>query len=939
MKESGKKRLFLLDGMALAYRSHFAFITNPVRNSKGENTSAIFGFANTLLSILDLEKPTHIAACFDTSAPTERHRIFPEYKAHREAMPEELRAQIPEIIRMLEAFRIPILRYDGYEADDTIGTLTRLADENGTYATYMVSQDKDLGQLISDTCFLWKPGKRGADHEVIDVARLKESWNIERPEQIIDILALMGDTSDNIPGVPGIGEKTAKVLIEEFGSVEYLLSHTDQLKGKRRENIEQNADKARISKELATINREVPLDVTLDDLLRRQPDETVLRQFLQQYELRSIQARLFGKTPPAPAANLDPDDLFYTKEQPKKKEESTEQSDGGDTAQMELFAPVTLKTVDTVKHEYILITTPAERAELAKQLIKSPQWCFDTETSGLDPLTDKLLGVSFCMEPGKAYYAAVSSPADLEEFHEAFASPAVKIGHNLKFDLQVMRANGVETEGPFFDTMLAHALIAPALKHSMDSLAENILHYSTIKLSDIAPPGTKKGELDISAVPLETMAAYSSEDADITMQLYRALAPKVKESGMEGLFDSIELPLVAVLADMEYEGVKVVPESLNKASERLEIHIEEVRNKIQQHSSTPLNLNSPKQLGEFLFNELKLVEKPKKTKTGQFVTDEETLSVLAPKHEVVQDILDYREAAKLKNTYLDALPRYISPKDGRIHTKFLQMLTATGRLASQDPNLQNIPIKTEQGKMIREAFVPRSPDYVLLSADYSQVELRIMAALSGDANMIEAFKNGRAIHTETASRVYGEERGQVDANMRRAAKMVNFGIIYGISAFGLSQRLGCPRAEAATLIDNYFTQFPGVKEYMERLIKDAEQTGYAITMCGKRRQLPDIHSANRNNKSAAERTAINTPIQGSAAEMIKIAMIRVHGLLKETRSRLILQIHDELLVDLHREEHHLVEEIENIMRNALPLPHGVPALVEAKTGLNWLQAH
>lgn len=942
MSDPAPNRLFLLDGMALAYRSHFAFITNPIRNSKGQNTSAIFGFANTLLSILDQEAPTHLAACFDTSVPTERHIIYPEYKANRESMPEDLRAQIPEIIRMLEAFRIPILRIDGYEADDTIGTLTRMADETDGFASYMVSQDKDLGQLISPSCFLWRPGKRGNEHEIIDVPTLLEHWNIKEPSQVIDILALMGDASDNIPGIPGIGEKTAKTLIEEFGSVENLLAHTDRLKGKRRENVEANADKAILSKKLATINRHVPLSVGLDALVRQTPDEPALRNFLQEYELRTIQARLFGKNPPRNApANLPPDDLFApVRSASESLDDSaghpvTVQSDG----QLTLFEDHPVKTVNDIPHDYILINTEEERLRLARLLEQAPSWCFDTETTGLDPLTDSLLGIAFCMEPHKAWYVSISDPSDLEPFRSVFAGPAEKIGHNLKFDIKVMRAAGIKVAGPFFDSMLAHALVNPGLKHGMDSLAETMLSYQTIKLADIAPPGEGKGVLDTAAVPVETMARYSAEDADITFQLAGLLRKEVRESGMEPLFMEIEMPLLPVLADMEFEGVRILPKALEDASDAMTGYLEDLIRKVEQAAGHPLNLNSPKQLGELLFGELKLVEKPKKTKTGQFVTDEETLSTLSQKHEVVRDILAYREAAKLKGTYLDALPRFISPADGRIHSQFHQLLTATGRLASQDPNLQNIPVRSDQGKLIRKAFVPRSDDYLILSADYSQIELRIMAALSGDEAMIHAFRDNRDIHTETASRVYGVAREDVTSDMRRAAKMVNFGIIYGISAFGLSQRLGCPRAEAAALIENYFTQFPGVKAYMDTLIEKATRLGYAETLCGRKRMLPDLQSANKNIRSSAERTAINTPIQGTAAEMIKIAMIRVHRLLEQTRSRLILQIHDELLIDLHKEEQELVSPIVETMRTALVLPHGVPASVEAQTGANWLEAH
>ncbi len=942
MSDFAPNRLFLLDGMALAYRSHFAFITNPIRNSKGQNTSAIFGFANTLLSILDQEAPTHLAACFDTSVPTERHIIYPEYKANRESMPEDLRAQIPEIIRMLEAFRIPILRIDGYEADDTIGTLTRMADETDGFASYMVSQDKDLGQLISPSCFLWRPGKRGNEHEIIDVPTLLEHWNIKEPSQVIDILALMGDASDNIPGIPGIGEKTAKTLIEEFGSVENLLAHTDRLKGKRRENVEANADKAILSKKLATINRHVPLSVGLDALVRQTPDEPALRNFLQEYELRTIQARLFGKNPPRNApANLPPDDLFAPLRSASESLDDsaghpvTVQSDG----QLTLFEDHPVKTVNDIPHDYILINTEEERLRLARLLEQAPSWCFDTETTGLDPLTDSLLGIAFCMEPHKAWYVSISDPSDLEPFRSVFAGPAEKIGHNLKFDIKVMRAAGIKVVGPFFDSMLAHALVNPGLKHGMDSLAETMLSYQTIKLADIAPPGEGKGVLDTAAVPVETMARYSAEDADITFQLAGLLRKEVRESGMEPLFMEIEMPLLPVLADMEFEGVRILPKALEDASDAMTGYLEDLIRKVEQAAGHPLNLNSPKQLGELLFGELKLVEKPKKTKTGQFVTDEETLSTLSQKHEVVRDILAYREAAKLKGTYLDALPRFISPADGRIHSQFHQLLTATGRLASQDPNLQNIPVRSDQGKLIRKAFVPRSDEYLILSADYSQIELRIMAALSGDEAMIHAFRDNRDIHTETASRVYGVAREDVTSDMRRAAKMVNFGIIYGISAFGLSQRLGCPRAEAAALIENYFTQFPGVKAYMDTLIEKATRLGYAETLCGRKRMLPDLQSANKNIRSSAERTAINTPIQGTAAEMIKIAMIRVHRLLEQTRSRLILQIHDELLIDLHKEEQELVSPIVEAMRTALVLPHGVPASVEAQTGANWLEAH
>lgn len=943
MTDTPSHRLFILDGMALAYRAHFAFFTNPIRNSKGMNTSAVYGFANTLLSILEHEEPTHIAACFDTSAPTARHKLYPDYKANREAMPEELSLQLPLIFKFLDAMNIPILRYEGYEADDTIGTLARLADETKDFQTYMVSLDKDLGQLISPTCYLWKPGKRGNEHEVIDLNKLKEQWNINNAEQVIDILALMGDSSDNIPGLPGVGEKTAKVLISEFGSVENLLANTDKLKGKRKQIVEENSSMATLSKQLATIDRHVPLTITLDELKKKALKADELLSLLQELEFRALQAKLFGKkAPEVRNAPLPADDLFAV---PNLKEEETSpftkdtHTDNDVASQMDLFEEPHLKTVDDFEHEYLIANTPELRSAMIEELKTHDSWCFDTETTGLSPLTDELLGIAFCAEPHKAWYMPVSGEAELEEVRSLLESSSEKIGHNLKFDLQVLRANGIQVQGPFFDTLLAHALIAPGMKHGMDILAETLLQYSTIKLSDIATPGENKRELNTRDIPVEIMGQYSAEDADITLQLSSILKKQVKESGMEKLFRTVELPLLPVLADMEFNGIRILPESLKKASVEVGVIIEDLRQKIENAAGHSLNLNSPKQLGDFLFGELKLVKKPKKTKTGQFVTDESTLSSLALQHPIVADILDYRENMKLKSTYLDALPKYICARDGRIHTQFHQMLTSTGRLASQDPNLQNIPVRTEQGRLIRTAFVPESEEYTMLSADYSQIELRIMAALSGDPAMCSAFQEGRDIHTETAARVYGVSRDQVDSTMRRAAKTVNFGIIYGISAFGLSQKLGCTRGEATSLIESYFIQFPNIKTYMDDLVHKAEQSGYAETLMGRRRIISEIHSANKTIKAAANRTAINTPIQGTAADMIKIAMVHVNELLKGKKSRLILQIHDELLIDLHKEETDLIQKIKEAMILALPLPNNVPILVEAGTGNNWLEAH
>lgn len=954
MSDTVPHRLFLLDGMALIYRAHYAFINSPIRNEKGLNTSALFGFINTLLSLQDEGKPTHIAVAFDTSEPTDRHKLYPEYKANREAMPEELSAQIPHLFSLLEAFRIPIIRMPGYEADDTIGTLSRLAEKDGSFLTYMVTPDKDFGQLIDERTFMWKPGRKGSEYSIIDVETLKEEWSIERPAQVIDILALMGDSSDNIPGVPGIGPKTAKDLIAQYESVENLLEHLDDLKGKRKDVLKANADKARLSKTLATINTAVPVLLTLDELICKKPDEDRLRHLMDELEFRALKKRVFGDSQATvrkqSKENPNQGNLFAPFAANEEKDNTAADAPASDAPSEEegtLFAYAAAAqnrprqhTLDSIAHTYHVVKTEEQRQELAALLLSSKSWCFDTETTGLDPLIDSLLGISFALVPGEAYYVLINSPEDLKQFLPVFAGDAEKIGHNLKFDLSVMRAAGVPVNGPFFDTMLAHSLLAPGHKHSMDYLAETLLSYTTIALKDIAMEESK-GVLNMRDIPEDVLAEYAAEDADVTLQLARILRPQLEKTEQIDLYRTIEAPLIPVLSHMEYEGININAEVLSTVSSQLETEIDTLRTRIVDQAGHPINLNSPKQLGTLLFDELQLIAKPKKTKTGQYVTDEETLSSLAPFHPIVADILSYREAAKLKGTYVDALPRYISTKDHRIHTQFLQLVTVTGRMASQDPNLQNIPIRSEAGKGVRAAFIPRSPEYTLLSADYSQIELRVMAALSGDQALINAFKTARDIHTETAALLYGISSPEVSADMRRAAKTVNFGIIYGISAFGLSQRLGIPRGKAAEIIESYFAQFPGVKTYMDSLIAQARENGYVSTLNNRRRSLPDINSANGNIRQGAERMAINTPIQGTAADMIKLAMIRVHDLLetRETKSRLLLQIHDELLFDLHHDEHYLITDIVDIMRNALPLPNDVPILVEANTGRNWLEAH
>ncbi len=900
------KSLFILDGMALIFRAYYAFFNAPMRRADGLNTSAMFGFANTLLSLIDKEKPSHIVACLDSSGPTFRHELYSDYKANRQAAPPELKESIPHIVEILEKMNIPILRLTGFEADDLIGSMTRLSDEAGM-PSYMVSQDKDLGQLLSPLCSFWKPGKKGSDFEIIDEATFREEWGIDSPKQIIDILALMGDASDNIPGVAGVGAVTAKKLISQFGSVEELLSRSSELKGKLREKIESGAENLRLSYDLATIRRDVPLDLTVEDCIWKGYDKEALISCFESFEFKGLVKRLGGTD--APAVQKD--------------------------VQLDLFDTPTLRDINNKPHNYRLISDSSERKQLAARLEESNCWAFDTETTGLDPLTDRLLGISFCINEGEAYYAPIAEAQELDCFRAAFASDALKCGVNLKFDYQVLKAAGLPVKGPFFDAMLAHAALYPDLRHGMDEMAETLLNYRTIRLKDIVG-----ADEDYAAIPLEQMADYAAEDADVSLSLMLHLRPLLKEQGLLQLMEDIEFPLLAVLAELESEGMTINPKLLEESSAQLGVQIEELKEKMDAQIGRAINLNSPKQLGELLFGEMKLVDKPKKTRTGQYVTDEETLRKLSHLSPLVSDILQYRELCKLKGTYLDALPRYISPADGRIHANLMQMVTATGRLACQNPNLQNIPVRSDAGKLIRRAFVPRGEDYLILSADYSQVELRLMAALSGDEAMIDAFKNGRDIHTETAARLYACDAEIVSSDMRRAAKTVNFGIIYGISSFGLSQRLDCSRAHAAELIENYFTQFPGVKRYMDKLVDEARQRGYAETLCGRRRLLPDLHSSNFNLRAAAERTAINTPIQGSAADMIKLAMLRVGDILRGRRSRLIMQVHDELLFDLHREEQEeLTPLILTAMREAMPLPHELPLLVDARAADNWLDAH
>ena len=923
------KTLYLLDGMALVYRAHFAFITRPILTSAGRNTSALFGFVNTLLDILDNRNPTHIAVAFDTSAPTERHEIFPEYKAQRDAMPEDIALALPDVKRLLAAFRIPVLELDGYEADDIIGTLARRAEAEGYEETFMVTPDKDYGQLVDEHTFMYKPGRKGGEVEILGLKEIREQWGIERADQVIDILGLMGDTSDNIPGVPGIGPKTAQKLIAEFGSVEGLLENVEQVKGKNQEKLKAFAEQARLSRQLVVINCAVPLEKGPDDLIRGEPDAQTLQELFIEFEFNSFGKRLFGEGFAAGRGQAPKEvqgDLFTR-----------------DAPELPLMAVPDRKTLKDVPHEYTRVDSEEAVAALVESLKNAEKVCFDLETTSLDVLDTEIVGVALSDRPGRGWF--VACPPGTEKARLAALTPffrnknLLKIGHNLKFDLGVLFAKGVEVTGPFADTMIAHALLEPDQRHGMDDLASTKLNYAPIPITElIGPKGADQKSM--REVPPELLTDYAVEDADITLQLYEHLLPLLKNGKQVPVFETIEMPLVPVLTRMELEGITLDTADLGAFSERLGARLQALEARVFEIAGETFNLNSPKQLGVVLFEKMRLVDKPKKTKTGQYSTNEQTLQNLAGSHEIVDVILEFREAGKLKSTYVDALPKQVHPRTGRVHTRYMQTGAATGRLSSIDPNLQNIPIRTELGREIRKAFVPRGKGFTLLAADYSQIELRIMAHLSGDAGMIEAFRQGLDIHAATAAKVYGVELDAVTSEMRRKAKMVNFGIIYGISAFGLSQRLSIPRGEAGEIIEAYFKQYPGVREFMERVVEDCRRTGYVETLCGRRRVIRDIDSRNQTVRQAAERTAINSPIQGTAADMIKRAMIAVDGLLRErnTRTKLLLQVHDELVFDLAEDESEdLKPLISDAMRDALSLD--VPVVVEMGTGANWLAAH
>ena len=926
---ASKKTLYLLDGMALIYRAHFAFIRNPIVNSKGFNTSAVFGYTNTILDLIKNRNPTHLAVAFDTSAPTQRHVDYPAYKAQREEMPEDLRLSIPKVFEITKGFKIPSLVKDGYEADDLIGTVAKRYVKEG-FDVYMVTPDKDFAQLVEPGIFMYKPGRQGSDVEILGVEEVKEKYGLDSPEQVIDLLGLWGDSADNIPGVSGIGQKTGAKLLQQFGSIENILANTDKLKGKQKENLENFADQARLSRKLTTIWTDCPIDVSIEELELNEPDPEILKPLFVELEFNAIGKRLFGDTFIAGRGQGAQLDMSF----------DDSSSDGEAKIEEEIF-----KTFESEKPDYKLIDSIKGIENLVEELNRQPCFCFDTETSGLDVLTTDLLGVAFSYKTKTGSYVSIpTEKGEKQQFLDAlrpvFINPDTeKIGHNIKFDYSVLMQHGIKVQGPLFDTMIVHTLVDPDQRHNMDFLAQSLLGYKPISITSLI--GEKgKEQKSMADIPVAEIVDYAAEDADITFQLRAVLEPQLKETGQGKVYHEVEAPLISVLAKMEAIGVRINPDTLITFSAELETEIKGLSEKIRDLAGTDFNLNSPKQLGQVLFDILKLDPKAKKTKTGQYATNEQVLTRLAPKHEIVQSILDHRGASKLKNTYVDTLPGFISPSTGRIHTTYNQTVTATGRLNSYNPNLQNIPIRTERGREIRKAFIAGGKEYTLLAADYSQVELRICAALSKEEAMMDAFIKKLDIHSATAARIFDTSLTEVTPDMRRTAKMVNFGIIYGISAHGLAQRLGIGRAESAEIIEEYFKQYPKIKVLMESTIEIARKQGYVETLLGRRRPLRDINSANGTVRAGAERVAINTPIQGTAADMIKIAMHKVQDLLEkeQTKTRMLLQIHDELVFDLHQDEREtLPEKIVECMQSALPL--SVPIVVDTGTGANWLEAH
>jgi len=935
------KKLFLLDGMALIYRAHFALSKNPRFTSTGINTSAVMGFANTLMEVLKKEKPSHIAVVFDTEAPTERHTDFEAYKAHRQAMPEDLSAALPYVFKLIEGFNIPVITKDGFEADDIIGTLAKEGEKRG-YTVYCMTPDKDFAQLVSDNIFIYKPARMGNEMEILGVPEVLAKWEIEDVKQVIDILGLWGDAVDNIPGIPGIGEKTAKSLIRQYGSVENIIAHSHELKGKQRENVESFAEQGLVSKKLATIILDVPVEFDDQALEMGEPSKELLEPLFAELEFRTLGRRVFGEDFTVGSSTTtvsQQTDLFGNVVETVRRVEVVV------SPPPPVFEQPEIKTIEDVEHQYLLVETAEQRKELIDLLMKQENISFDTETTGTDANMADLVGLSFCIKPGVAYYIPLSEDRTeaqriVDEFKPVLENEQIaKTGQNLKYDILVMKWYDVQVRGRLFDTMLAHYLIDPDTRHNMDILSENYLNYRPVSITTlIGAKGKNQGTM--RDVPVDKVVDYAAEDADVTLQLANVFEPMLKDLNASTLATEVENPLVYVLADIEKEGVRIDIDTLLNYSKDLETDIRRFEQNVYDKCGVQFNLASPKQLGEVLFDKLQLDPKAKKTKTGQYQTGEDVLLALAHKSDIVQDILDFRQLQKLKSTYVDALPLMVNPKTGRVHTSYNQAVAATGRLSSNNPNLQNIPIRTERGREVRKAFIARDEDHILLSADYSQIELRIIAEISKEENMLDAFSKGIDIHTATAAKVYGVPIEEVDSTQRRNAKAVNFGIIYGQSAFGLSQNLGIPRKEAAQIIEQYFEQYPGIKRYMSDTMNFARENGFVETILGRRRYLRDINSANQTVRGFAERNAINAPIQGSAADMIKVAMIHIHKDIQEKglKSKMTMQVHDELVFDVLRSE---VAEMKEIIayRMKTAIKTTVPIEVEIGEGNNWLEAH
>lgn len=934
-----EKTLFLLDAMALIYRAHFAFSKNPRINSKGLNTGAPFGFTNSLFEIIDKKKPTHIAVAFDTHAPTFRHVEYEPYKANREETPEDIKIGTPIIKDIVRAFNIPVLELDGYEADDVIGTFAKKAARKG-FEVFMMTPDKDYGQLVEEHIYLYKPAFMGNGVDIMGVPEILAKWDIQRIDQVVDMLGLQGDAVDNIPGIPSVGPKTAAKLLKEYDTLENIVANAHQLKGKLAEKVAQFGDQGILSKKLARIEVEVPIEFVEEDMVYTGPNVEKLTEIFEELEFRTTLKRILGQ--PTAAA-------------PRAAKPKTATSDqmglfGDDTPTLqssseEANIPEKNNLANTA-HDYQLVDTPELRKRLVKYLLVQDEICFDTETDNLDPIEANMVGIAFSYQKGEAYY--VPTPPDdktetqriVDEFRPVFESEKIsKIAQNAKYDVQIMKNYNIAVKGPIFDTMLAHYLIDPDTRHNMDTLAENYLNYTPVSITElIGKKGVKQGNM--RDVPVHQVVEYAGEDADITYQLKTSLQPLLEEGTLKKLFEEVEIPLMHVLADIEYNGVKIDVDALSAMSKELEVETLKAQEEIFEMAGEEFNVASPKQLGVVLFDKLKLIDKPKKTKTGQYATGEDILSKLAVEHDIARRILEFREYQKLKSTYVDALPTMVSPVDGLVHTDYRQAVAATGRLSSNNPNLQNIPIRTPKGREIRKAFIPRSEEYILLAADYSQIELRIVASLAKDEGMIEAFKSGRDIHSTTASKVFNVPLEEVDRDMRRKAKEVNFGLIYGISAFGLAQNIGISRTEAQQIITAYFNEFPGVKSYMDAQVNKAREFTYVETILGRRRYLRDIHSKNMTVRGHAERNAINAPIQGSAADMIKVAMINIHKWMKQEnmKSKMIMQVHDELVFDVHKSELEIMKtKIPELMMGAVELD--VPMEVEVGVGENWLIAH